>query len=93
MYEAWYRRAKETNRGEMHVRKSEQPDSTSEVGELEPKRSRRREAGCRNIGSLFRNTSDAWKFGQCINGTAADSNLGAAFAGVRFHIACSLHDA
>jgi hypothetical protein len=36
MYETWYRREKETNRGETHFRKSEQPDSTNEVGELEP---------------------------------------------------------
>jgi hypothetical protein len=37
MYETWYRQVKETKRGEMHVRKSEQPDSTVEVGELSPK--------------------------------------------------------
>jgi hypothetical protein len=28
------------------------------------------QAGCQSIGSLFGNISDAWKFGQCINGTA-----------------------
>jgi len=106
MYETWYCRAKETNHGETHVGKSEQPDITDETGELEPKRSRRREAGCRNIGSLFGNTSDAWKFGpvfamvaRSINGTAANSGLGTEIACHAvadkmqcFHIACSLHD-
>jgi hypothetical protein len=34
MRETWYRQAKETKRGETHFRKSEQPDSTVDVGEL-----------------------------------------------------------
>ena len=73
------------------VGKSERFDSTVEVGEPEPEGSRWREANRRNFGPLLGNTSNAWTFEQCVNGTAADSNAGTTLAGVCILLAGALH--
>ena len=71
MCETWYRQAKETKRGETPARKSERL-----IVPLKPANSHEESAegsGCRTIGPLPGNTSNAQTFGQRVNETAADN--------------------